>query len=289
MTAPRRSTWQLSTHEVGALEWGPASGPLLLALHGFPDTAWTWRTIAPLLADEGFHVVAPFLRGYAPSGIPSDGDYSVRALVSDALALHGVLGGSRDAVLVGHDWGAITAASVAADPGSPYRRMVTLAVPPLPWINPTRAALRPWLAATVRQPLHSWYIAFNQVPGLAERHFARLTGRLWRDWSPGYHPTADLAHLAEAVPDRAHARAVVSYYRALISTGTRIAMAEPVTPLLYLHGDQDGALDPRYFAVVESRVEPPSGAVLIRGAGHFLHLERPEEIAGHVLGFLRDS
>ena len=216
------------------------------------------------------------------------GDYSVRALVSDALALHAAFDGD-DAVLVGHDWGAITAASVAADAGSSYRRVVTLAVPPFGWMNPTLGTLRPWLAATLRQPWHSWYIAFNQVPGLAERHFARLSVRLWRDWSPGYDATADLAHLADAVPDRAHARAVVSCYRALASAGTKVALAEPAVPLLHLHGDRDGALDPRYHQVVEARVTAPSGAVVAHRAGHFLHLKQPEVVAGHVVDFLRGS
>lgn len=286
MTDPRYATVQLPTHEVGVLEWGPPSGDLVVALHGFPDTAWTWRSVAPLLAEAGFRVAAPFLRGYAPTGIPSDGDYSVRALAADATALAALLGGDGSAVLVGHDWGAITAAAVAADPACPYRRVVALAVPPLAWMNPTRDTLRPWLGANLRQPRHSWYIAFNQVPGLAERTFGRLTGRLWRDWSPGYDPRTDLEHLAAAVPDRAHARAVVSYYRALLSAGTRSALAEPVNPLLYLHGERDGAIDPRFFEVVAPRATPPSGAELVARAGHFLHLEQPDLVAGHILSFL---
>ena len=68
---------------LSCLAWGPADGPLVVALHGFPDTAWTWRRVAPLLAEHGWRVAAPFLRGFAPSGIPSDGDYYVR--VTDHL------------------------------------------------------------------------------------------------------------------------------------------------------------------------------------------------------------
>ena len=284
MTAHR--TVLLPTHEVAALEWGPADGPLVVALHGFPDTAWTWRHVGSLLGEAGYRVVAPFMRGYAPSGIPTDGDFSVRALAGDAVALHRLYDGDERAVLVGHDWGAIAAAAVAGDPRSPYHRVVTLAVPPLAWLNPTRDALRPWLAATARQPFHSWYIAVNQVPGLTERVFAAMTRRLWRDWSPGYDATQDLAHLADAVPDRAHARAVVSYYRALASRGTRAALAEPRVPLLHLHGDRDGCMTPRFHTVVESRLAPPAEAVLVPDAGHFLQLEQPDVVAGHVLRFL---
>jgi pimeloyl-ACP methyl ester carboxylesterase len=276
----------LPSHEVGALEWGPAGGPLVVALHGFPDTAWTWRHVGPLLGEAGYRVVAPFLRGYAPSGIPSDRDYSVRALAGDAVSFHAVYGGDERAVLVGHDWGAIAAAAVAGDPSSPYAKVATLAVPPLAWMNPTRGTLRPWLAATVRQPLHSWYIALNQLPGVSERVFERLTRRLWADWSPGYDATDDLAHLADAVPDRAHARAVVSYYRALLGAGTRAALAAPVVPLLHLHGDHDGCLDPRFHPVVEAHVTPPAEAVLVPDAGHFLQLEQPDVVAGHLLRFL---
>ena len=83
------------------------SGPLALCLHGFPDTAWSWRHLLPALAEAGFHAVAPFMRGYAPTAVPTDGRYQIGALVADALALHDVLGGDGDAVIIGHDWGAM--------------------------------------------------------------------------------------------------------------------------------------------------------------------------------------
>jgi pimeloyl-ACP methyl ester carboxylesterase len=115
---------------VSYFEAGPADGPLALCLHGFPDTAHTWRFLLPELAARGFHAVAPFLRGYAPTEIPPDGHYQLGALISDANALHEILGGGDDAVLIGHDWGALTAyGAVAHDPGR-WRRAVTMAVPP---------------------------------------------------------------------------------------------------------------------------------------------------------------
>jgi pimeloyl-ACP methyl ester carboxylesterase len=98
--------------EFAYLEAG--AGPLALCLHGFPDSAWTWRHLLPALADAGFHAVAPFLRGYAPTAVPADGRYQTAVLALDAIGLHAALGGDDRAVLIGHDWGAI-ATYVAAN------------------------------------------------------------------------------------------------------------------------------------------------------------------------------
>src|SRR5471030_3304307 len=115
--------------EFGYLEAG--SGPLALCLHGFPDTAWGWRHLLPALADAGFHAVAPFMRGYAPSEIPADGCFKLGALVADAVGLHDALGGDDQLALIGNDWGAETAYGAAAFAPDRWRRIVTLAVPPL--------------------------------------------------------------------------------------------------------------------------------------------------------------
>jgi pimeloyl-ACP methyl ester carboxylesterase len=278
----------LPTHDAHCLTWGPGDGPLLLALHGFPDTAHTFRLLGPLLAEQGWRVVAPFLRGYGPSGVPSDGDYTVGALMADAVALHAALGGDARAVLVGHDWGAITATGLGADPTSPFARVVALAVPPLPTLSPGRGLWRPWLGGVVRQPRHSWYILANQVPGLSERVFARLASRLWHDWSPGYDARSDLAHLLESVPDVERARAVVSYYRAAARPrGLRhLRQGPPLVPTLYLHGAQDGCLDPRFFDLAAARLHGDSAAALVAEAGHFLQVEQPQVVAAHLRDFL---
>jgi pimeloyl-ACP methyl ester carboxylesterase len=113
----------------GVLEAG--SGPLALCLHGFPDSAHTWRFLLPALADRGFHAVAPFMRGYAPTEIPADGCFRVGALVADAVGLHDALGGDDRAVLIGHGWGAEAAYGSGAFAADRWRRVVTLAVPPL--------------------------------------------------------------------------------------------------------------------------------------------------------------
>ncbi|WP_038854451.1 alpha/beta fold hydrolase, partial [Mycobacterium avium] len=100
--------------DLKALTWGPPDGPLALCLHGFPDTPYGWRKLAARLADAGWRVVAPFMRGYAPSAIPSDGSYHVGALMDDALRVRAAAGGTDNDVVIGHDWGAIAATGLAA-------------------------------------------------------------------------------------------------------------------------------------------------------------------------------
>lgn len=280
----------LSEVSLSALRWGADEGPLAVLLHGFPDTAHTWRHLGPALADAGWRVVAPFLRGYSPSSVPADGSGHVAALVSDAVGVHQALDGGPDAVLVGHDWGAITANALGAHSDNPYGKVVSLAVPPFRALQSPRA-----LPALPRQLRNSWYIAFNQLPRLPERRFRSLVRRLWRDWSPGYDATEDLRHLDDATADRAHRAAVIGYYRDLARPYAVPAayrrwkgaeMGLPRVPTLFLHGAHDHCLDPRLAALVEPHLPPDSASRLVEDAGHFLQLERPEEVNRLVLDFV---
>lgn len=295
MDQPRRTT-DLGAVALTSLLWGDTDDtalPLALLLHGFPDTAHTWRYVAPRLVEAGYRVVAPFTRGYAPSTIPADGSFHVPALMFDALALHAAYDGDDRALLVGHDWGAITANGIAALPEQPFGAIAALAVPPLGAMNPGGRHLGSWLGILPRQAAMSWYTLFNQVPALPEQGFDRLVGHLWRRWSPQYLPDDDLAHLARAVPDRAHRSAVLGYYRAQArpwQLPERYAGLQPHwtrpprVPILYLQGAFDGCLDPRWAAHVTGRLPRGSRTVVVPSAGHFLQLEQPQAVAGHLLG-----
>jgi pimeloyl-ACP methyl ester carboxylesterase len=286
----RETRIDLPDVSLAALTWGSAEGPLAVLLHGFPDTALTWRHLGPELADAGWRVVAPFTRGYAPSGVPADGSGHIAALVSDAVGVHATLGGGPDAVLVGHDWGAITANALAAHRDSPFSRVVSMSVPPFPAVRSART-----LRVLPRQLRQSWYIAFNQLPRLPELTFDRLVRRLWHDWSPGYDAHQDPRHLAAALPDRAHRKAAIGYYRSLASPfppprqyrrWQGAEMRLPVVPTLYLHGADDRCLDPRLVADVGSYLPPGSEVALVPGAGHFVQLEQPAQVGRKVLDFL---
>ena len=110
-------------------------GPLIVLLHGFPDTAETWETSQVVLAKSGYKSAALHLRGYPPSGIPKNGDYSIRALADDALALIDHLGSER-AAIIGHDWGATAAYTTAALYPDRLDCIVAVAIPPFPVFPP---------------------------------------------------------------------------------------------------------------------------------------------------------
>lgn len=274
--------------EFGILEAG--SGPLALCLHGFPDSAHTWRHLLPALADAGFHVVAPFSRGYAPTGIPDDGCYSAGALIADAVALHEVLGGDERAVLIGHDWGAETAYGAGAFAPERWRRIVTLAIPPL--------ALDAGFFASYDQIKRFFYLFFFQSP-LAEHVVAaenmRFLDRLWRDWSPGYDPSEDLGWVRESLGDPANLAAAIGYYRAMLAphgdanpyAAEQEALLKPGSrPTLYLHGGQDACIGVEFAAGAERHLAPGSTARVVEGAGHCPHLERPDEVNEQIVAWV---
>ena len=130
------STSSVAANGVDVTYFECGDGPLALCLHGFPDSAHTWRHLLPALAAAGFRAVAPFTRGYAPTSVPDDGLFQTGALSADANAIHEALAGDADAVLVGHDWGAPTVYGAAAVAPDRWRRVVGLAVPPGPASKP---------------------------------------------------------------------------------------------------------------------------------------------------------
>lgn len=279
------------------LTWGPPGAPIALCLHGFPDTPHGWRKVVPHLVDAGWRVLAPFMRGYAPSSIPEDDSFHIGALIDDALRVLDAAGPTDRDVVIGHDWGAITAAGLAAMPDSPFVRAVIMSLPPL-------AAFQPWgrapdqvllMAQIPRQVLRSWYIMYFQLPWLPELSGSRVVPALWRQWSPGYDEADDVRFVEGAIGTPDHWRAAINMYRQNFRGAKPPAeyadlhsrvLEPPAMPILYLHGDDDGAMAPDYIAWVE-RILPPGGdAFVVEGAGHFLQLEQPDVVARHIVDFI---
>ncbi|MGH9235999.1 MAG: alpha/beta fold hydrolase [Acidimicrobiales bacterium] len=278
---------------IGYLAAGDEGAPLALCLHGFPDSAWTWRHLLPSLAAAGYRAVAPWLRGYAPTTVPDDGHYQAAVLGLDACALHGALGAGGDAVLIGHDWGALGAYSAVHEPSTPWRRLVTMAVPP-----PATIATAFFSYDQLRR---SWYMFFFQHP-LADMAVPMddlaFIDRLWADWSPGYDAAEDVAHAKDALRGPANLAAAIGYYRATLGgvglddrpevvALQNAANGAPPLPTLYLHGRTDGCMGADLAGQAGSALTHPGSRVsLVDDAGHFLHLEQPEVVNRLVLDFL---
>jgi pimeloyl-ACP methyl ester carboxylesterase len=267
------------------------TGPLALCLHGFPDSAWGWRHLLPALASAGYRAVAPFMRGYAPTSVPADGRYQTAALALDACALHEALGGGEDAVIIGHDWGAMATYGAANHEPARWRRVVAAAVPP--------AGALATAFLSYDQLRRSWYMFFFQhalSDVVVTLDDMRFIDRLWADWSPGYDAVEDVAHVKDCLREPANLAAALGYYRATLGDGytdpaldgIQAAAANPTSqPTLYLHGRTDGCMGADLAeGAAEFLPAPGSRAEIVDGAGHFLHLERPDEVNRIVVEFL---
>lgn len=277
--------------------WDDTAAPIAVCLHGFPDTAQGWRKVAPQLADAGWRVVAPYMRGYAPSSLSVEGSYHVGALMDDALRVLDAAGPTGRDVIIGHDWGAIAGAGLAAMPDSPFAKAVIMSVPPSASFRPLgRVPDAGRLAAQLpRQLFRSWYMMFFQLPWLPERSASRVVPKLWRDWSPGYDGAEDVRLVLDAIGAPQNWRAALGYYRAMLRGSRPLAryaelhkhwLSAPVLPTLYLHGTDDGCAAPDYIDWVRPMLPEGSAARLVDGGGHFLQLDQPDATAARILDFL---
>jgi pimeloyl-ACP methyl ester carboxylesterase len=297
VSEPRLVRFDLPRLSLSALVWGPDDGRLALCVHGFPDSAHSWAALAAHLTARGFRVVAPFTRGYAPTGPAPDGDYHLGALMSDVVDLHAHLGKPADAVLIGHDWGAFTANGLAAYGGTPFSAHIALSVPPLAAMDNSSRGVAQNVRMAAIQLRRSWYVLFFQLPLIPERVVHRVIPRLWKEWSPrGADVTDGVAAALAALPTRAHRRAAVSYYRAMVRFSTpatqyvglhRFRFALPRRPLLVLQGEQDGAIQLGYLDGVIDALPPGSRVQTIAGAGHFLQIDEPDAVSRAILDYLK--
>ena len=283
----------LNNTEIHWLEWGPDDGTLALCIHGFPDTPHTYRHLGPVLAEAGFHVVAPWLRGYAPAPVPVDGNYRVSALVADTLAVVDHLSAADSAsdrpILIGHDWGAIIGYATVATHPECFAKLATLAVPP---VGSVIAGL-----FTYAQIRRSWYMFVFQH-GLAEAVVAAddlaFIDGLWAEWSPGYDASTDLGFIKDSLRAPANLTAALGYYRALLGAdqsqateADQAALLPSPVPTLYLHGATDGCMGAELVGgATASLPTPGSRAEVLDGVGHFLHLEDPARVNALIADFL---
>ena len=251
----REPSWNPAPESGIAIEWIEANGltfevatagegdHLAICLHGFPELHYSWRHQMPALADMGYRVWAPNMRGYGATDRPTaKKDYRLRNLAADVGALIDASGASK-VTLIAHDWGAVVAWYFAIMKVRPLERLVILNVP---HPNCARRELK-----HMRQLKKSWYIFFFQLPWLPEKFLGRdnaaSISRVFRDSAinKGLFTSEELEPYRRAAAQPGALTAMFNYYRALLQTPDARDTGEGMVdvPTLVLWGEQDVALD----------------------------------------------
>ena len=309
---PSSRTISANGLELFVLEQG--QGPLVLLCHGWPELSYSWRHQIPAIAEAGFHVVAPDMRGFGRTGAPAEiGAYTIFHNVGDMVALVTALG-EKQAIIIGHDWGAPVAWHAALFRPDMFTKVAGLSVPP-----PFRGRPRP-LESLREAGITDFYWQYFQTPGVAEAEFERdvaLTMRLilGRGVSdpdalhviegkgflgninpvaklPDWLSEADLAYFSEAYR-KSGFRGGLNWYRNLDRNWELTAPwqgAQIHQPSLFVAGSRDsvitGLIGAKRVTELERVLPNLRQRLIIDGAGHWVQQERPDEVNAALMRFL---
>ncbi len=310
---PSTRTISANGIELFLLEQG--QGPLVVLCHGWPELSYSWRHQITALADAGFHVVAPDMRGYGRTSAPADVNaYSIFDTVGDMVGLVTALG-EKQAVIVGHDWGAPVAWHAAMFRPDMFTKVAGLSVPP-----PFRGRGRP-LDSLREGGVTNFYWQYFQTPGVAEAEFERdvaatmrkILGRGVSDPAalfiaedkgflgnippvvtlPDWLSEADIATFAEAY-GKSGFRGGLNWYRNLDRNWDLTAPwqgAQIHQPSLFIAGSKDsvitGLIGAKRVNELERVLPGLRQQLIIDGAGHWVQQERPDEVNAALIAFLR--
>jgi pimeloyl-ACP methyl ester carboxylesterase len=267
-----------------AVAAGPADGPVVILLHGFPEFWYGWnRQIEPLAA-AGFRVIIPDQRGYnlssKPPGVAS---YALTELVSDVIAIADQLG-QKQVLLAGHDWGAAVAWSTALLHPQRIAKLAVLNVP-----HPS--VMRKFISTRLGQSLRSWYIFFFQLPLLPETFFSAFNFRvgarsLLRSSRPGTFSEEDLAQYRAAWSQPGALTAMINWYRALFRHRTKFPDRTVHVPTRILWGERDAFLLAE-MAHESLRYCEKGELFAFADASHWLQHEEPARVSELLIDFFR--
>ena len=250
-------------------------GRPVVLLHGFPDSGRLWRHQVPALAEAGFQVIVPDLRGYGRSDKPADVEaYNLMSLAGDVIAVLGDVGVER-AHVVGHDWGAALAWGMASLAPATVDHLAVLSVG-----HP--ATFR----RTFRQREKAWYMLLFQFPGIAERWLSGDDWANFRTWAG--HPDAD-----QVIADLESAGSLtpgLNWYRANVPPESWIEpplMLPPVqASTMGIWSTGDMALTETQMTDSAENVSGPWRYERLEGPGHWMQLEAPDKVNELLLDFL---
>ena len=286
--------------KIAYFEAGPADGPVVLLLHGFPYDIHSYVDLAPMLAERGCRVIVPYLRGYGPTrflsaATPRSGEQA--AIGADLMALMDALSVPR-AVFAGYDWGGRAACIGAAL--WPERCFGLVSVNSYQ-IQDIANALSP---ARPEREVPLWYQWYFQIErgraGLAADRRG-ITRILWRQWSPNWQFDEVMLERTSVAHDNSdYVDVVIHSYRHRYGLADgdpryadiqrRLAALPPITvPAITLDGDADGVVPATDGSASAAKFSGPRVHRVIPRAGHNLPQEAPEEFAAAVMELVRRS
>ena len=252
-------------------------GPLVVLLHGFPDTPSGWYDTSAALNAAGYRTVVPYLRGYHPETIVPGRRYRLEDIGTDVIRLLDALD-EPSAVIVGHDWGASIAYGAVALAPTRVRAICTVAIPHPATLRPDLTQL--WAARhflTLRLPTAAW---------LTRRSDFAYVDILMRRWAPrwtGPEREATLRGVKQAFADPVVLDGALAYYRAL-----RLVVPPPVTrPALIVGGTTD-VVPAALFRRTSDHCVGPCEVLIVEGAGHWPHRENASLFQQRLTAFLGD-
>lgn len=255
---------------------GPADGPVVVLLHGFPQRNTSWDAIIERLTAQGYRCLAPNQRGYSPGARPRRRrDYRIPELIADVGALIDASGAER-VHLVGHDWGAAVAWGVAAEMPERLATVVPVSVPhPAAFLKSI---------PTSRQGLASWYMYFFQLPYVPERLLLGQGGRLAKRWLQRIGQTSERAERDVAgMLEPGALTAGINWYRGMPFMDPRATGGKITVPTMFVWSDRDSALLPKGAYDTARYVSGEYRFEVMSGASHWLPEERADELAALLL------
>jgi pimeloyl-ACP methyl ester carboxylesterase len=264
---------------------GPADGPLVVLLHGFPEFWYSYRKLIPFLAERGFRVMAPDMRGYNESEKPDGvGAYGIEILAQDIVGLIDAAGRER-AQIVAHDWGGGVAWWMALRHPARVEKLVVLN-------SPHPSVLRRHITRSFKQMKKSWYMLFFQLPFVPEIVFRandgeRMAKVLRASSRPGAFSDEDLEKYKMAWRQPGAVTAMLNYYRALVRgrPPREPGSLRVKPPTLLIWGVQDTALA-RELAPMSIDLCDDGRLVFLDEATHWVLHEEPERVSALIEGFL---
>ncbi len=253
-------------------------GPLVILWHGYPDTPYGWSSTAELLAEHGYRTITPWLRGYHPATVVDGRDYKAPTLAHETARLLDALD-EDEAIVIGHDWGAVLTYGAAAYTPERVRGIVVVAIPHLSLLKPGPKLA--WDARHFAELRLPWAKQWVQ-----RKDFKYIRDEL-RRWAPNW--TGDerdqtITDVKQCFADPDNLGGALAYYRAF--TGQSGRAAHPIDKRALVVGGTADLVPADAYRQSPGKLGAGSTALIVEGAGHWPHREGEAEFQKALLEYL---